>query len=348
MKDLGRVLFARIGWMNYYKGIMPGDARITGGGAWNLENEGSEIFNFHPVAGSLRGYAQPPYPHTSHPSYSTKLERIDAEASHAKRLPHVLVVFVAKGPGVGQVVVGWYQDATVLRRAEEDPLRAHDNGDTRYYNFVGRAKQAVLLPPSKRSFSIPKGVGGIGQSNLCYPLDERGGPKRAAWMNRAVAYVRSYRGANLLVDPLEEEQQEAVRAFDRVRAGGQGQGFAPNPKQRKAIERHAMAAADKHFRQQYSQVEDVSAVECYDLHCSGQTSELRVEVKGTTGSGDTVFLTRREVELARKGGCALFVLHSIKLKKNRASGGEPVVPKPWHVGKRSLQPLAFSYKVPKA
>ena len=110
-----------------------------------------------------------------------------------------------------------------------------------------------------------------------------------------------------------------------------------------------MSRAKRHFSKLYSKVEDVSAVQCYDLRCSAPgRPPLKVEVKGTTGEGDTVFLTKNEVALAKKGGCALFVLHSIKIAKNSATGGTPRIFRPWHVGRGRLEPMAYSYKVPKA
>ena len=54
-----KVLFARVGYMTYYKGSQSGDEKPIGGGKYNKLNTGHEIYNFKDVKGDLYGYFQP-------------------------------------------------------------------------------------------------------------------------------------------------------------------------------------------------------------------------------------------------------------------------------------------------
>ena len=99
-----RVLFARVGWMRFYNGSVPGDERPVGGGSYNESNIGHEVYNFRETDERLYGYFQPPMS-----TDIVALERIDREASPStKQLNDVLVIFVARRPDGGQVIVGWY------------------------------------------------------------------------------------------------------------------------------------------------------------------------------------------------------------------------------------------------
>ena len=53
------VLFARIGWMRFYGGPVPGDERPIRGGAYNENNIGGEVYNFRVTKGHLYGFFKP-------------------------------------------------------------------------------------------------------------------------------------------------------------------------------------------------------------------------------------------------------------------------------------------------
>ena len=88
--------------MKYYAGPQSGDERPKGGGRYNKENIGHEVFNFAEFDGRLYGYA----------AASINLKRIDPIAGAANKLEDVLLIFVAR-----QHIVGWYRDATVYPSA---------------------------------------------------------------------------------------------------------------------------------------------------------------------------------------------------------------------------------------
>src|SRR5678815_3480157 len=107
-----QVLFARISWMTWYK-TDPNDRPLSQM-AFVRERRGAvwERFNFSPVEGRVYGYVAPsggvPY----------QLGRIDENGGDSDHLDGVLLVFMAARPaefGGGQVVVGWYRNATLYR-----------------------------------------------------------------------------------------------------------------------------------------------------------------------------------------------------------------------------------------
>lgn len=136
----------------------------------------------------------------------------------------------------------------------------------------------------------------------------------------------------------------------RVRSGRQGYGL--DAASRKAVEDHAMARATGFFTAQGASVEDVSRTECYDLRCIGPDGqEFHVEVKGTTGLGEAVLLTRNEVLHAEEmyPRIALFVVSRIELSRPEgspvASGGVQRNISPWKIDRSKLDALAFSLEL---
>lgn len=131
-----------------------------------------------------------------------------------------------------------------------------------------------------------------------------------------------------------------------------GQGFGLSASERKAVERHAQQLAENHYLQEGYEVTDVSQSHSYDLHCESEGDELHVEVKGTTGDGDTVFLTRNEVAHARIDDVrvALFFVGGICLDRIQpqpvASGGDVRIFDPWDIDKGTLKPMQFEYRLP--
>jgi hypothetical protein len=154
------------------------------------------------------------------------------------------------------------------------------------------------------------------------------------------------------------EQWEAVLAIARnepetllTKAAG-GQGFGLTAAERKVIELHAQDLAEAFFRYELKyQVENRSMTEAYDLRCTRDGEVLFVEVKGTTGGGDTILLTRNEVALSRRDPklMALFMVRNIKLvyagKAVSATGGDSQVVQPWDVDQFEPEPVQFECRV---
>jgi hypothetical protein len=129
--------------------------------------------------------------------------------------------------------------------------------------------------------------------------------------------------------------------------------FSSSPEARRKVELYAMSLARDRLQSENWLVNDVSATHCYDFHCSHATKgELRVEVKGTTGGGDAILLTRNEVEHARSfyPGVALIVVSDIRLSVDQAGfvhadGGEVRLISPWELVIDRLQATAYSYRI---
>jgi hypothetical protein len=130
--------------------------------------------------------------------------------------------------------------------------------------------------------------------------------------------------------------------FGKTERIGKGQGFfGGSSEKKKLIEDTAMDRAKSFFRKGWK-VKDVSKRRPYDLECSRGREKLFVEVKGTTGRGEQVLLSRREVRFARKNAAkmALFVLHSIDLRKPKKSGTR-LLRMPWKIDLRKLEPSGY-------
>jgi hypothetical protein len=162
---------------------------------------------------------------------------------------------------------------------------------------------------------------------------------------RALQSIRRLAGdsAQLLDAVIELEDESEV--------GAQARGRRSSAEERSAIELHAMEVATGHFSSERWTVTDVGATRPYDLLCEQPRRELHVEVKGTTGDGSRVELTRNEVEhaLVTQSELALAVVSHVELNREsppRASGGMLSVIQPWQIDSADLIPLRFSYLVP--
>jgi hypothetical protein len=131
-----------------------------------------------------------------------------------------------------------------------------------------------------------------------------------------------------------------------------GQGPIVESQKRKSIELYAQRLAEDYFRELSYDVTDVSPFESFDLRCITNDEELHVEVKGTSGSGDTIILTRNEVVHARSSECetVLFIVKNIEYRPHngvlQASGGEQLIYRNWIPMDELLRPLQYQYLLP--
>lgn len=156
MKSANPLLVCRIGWMERYEG----PDEIRGGGEYiDRHREGGEMWNFQKQNGLCRGYAMAPH------HAGVDLGRLEKNRPWKKGEDmRADVVFIARHPKRGQVVVGWYKNATVFHRHYET-----DNHPGRYgYICTANENDATLLPSELRDFPVPRGKGFPGQSNIWY------------------------------------------------------------------------------------------------------------------------------------------------------------------------------------
>ena len=339
------VVFARIGWMRWYRGPQADDQKPIGGGSYNREELGHEAFNFLSLNGDMLGYFQPRL-RTGHPS-TIALERIQAGFT-GDVLNGVIAVFVATNPKLGgQRIVGWFRDATVYRY--EQLSNAKERNGFSYF-LKAPAKNAVLIPEARRTFDIPGGKGAFGQANVCYALDTDGQPKNVQWIDDALDYIDSYALENIAQEPESEADPEVEQMLSTAiehRAG-----FQSNPRIRRAIEDYAMRRAKEHLDKLGYKPKDKHRTESYDFLCDVAGAELYVEVKGTQDDGNAVSLTPKEVEHAQKyKNSALFIVHSVKVSGKRkpvVSRGVEFFLHPWDISAGTLKPRGFVFTLGKS
>lgn len=341
-----RVLFARVGYMKYYKGPRPDDQGPIGGGSYTKENVGGEVYNFLDIKGSVYGYLQP----NMREPYRINLARIEAGWTQNK-IDDVLVIWFATDPiKRGQVIVGWYKKATVYREQKKRPGKRGGY----YIKANADPDNAVLLGLDRRTYPIGHALDGIkkgnpGQANAFYLLDAKERPKdladkHNAWIVGALNYVTAFDGPTVHSpeDEMEEEMLSAVHPTS-------GQGFQSNVKVRLAVESHAMKRCLQYYRRNGYRVEDVSRSSSYDVRIEKNRRTQFVEVKGMQGSPGSILLTRNEVDLHRtqKDKMVLFIVHSITVGKTLvATGGTIEIRDPWRIDARNLRVIAYLYTNP--
>ena len=131
------------------------------------------------------------------------------------------------------------------------------------------------------------------------------------------------------------------------------QGFIKDSKKKVLIELHAMKVAYEHYSDNGYEIEDCSGLRNlgYDYRCKKGNELIEVEVKGTTTHGNSVILTRNEVDNAKttQNRADLFIVHSMDILVN--DGDYDVIShkvniiENWTPIDSSLEALTYSYKV---
>lgn len=157
------ILYCRVGWMEAYKGNS--DERPIGGGSYNKNEIGYEIYNYLSYKGSYFGYVETGTSNTGQEQHkSIHLEKIrgDRKANSAR---DVLVVWVATRPSGGQYILGWYKNATVYRFVQTVPEEAMIQRNLKSHHLYNiYSKDVFLLRKDERKFQIHS----MGQSNIWY------------------------------------------------------------------------------------------------------------------------------------------------------------------------------------
>ena len=289
-----KMIFLRVGWMVRYCGLASGD-KIAGGGAFvEKHGYGHEIFNFQDCNGTVYGYVRPPRGgggSTSVPKLNiSKLGATSKETC----VDDVLVVWVAKSEKLNSnVVVGWYEDATLYREAKEPPPHANRdyNGEVFDYYASSATADATLLPVDERLFKIhiEKGGGGMGQANVWYADN----PDRHSEVQRD-QHLKVRRSvldfiSRRVIHPAKQEKN----------------GIKPtqvDPLLRQRIERDAVKETVNYYKRLGYTVDSVENDNVgWDLEAVYEGSKLLIEVKGLSGSDLSVELTPNEyMKMKRK------------------------------------------------
>jgi hypothetical protein len=346
-----RLLFARIGWMRWYKGPRPDDERPIGGGEYTKSNLGNEAYNFLPIGRRVLGYFQPQMqPHErlkAHPS-SIHLEKVEP-GFKGNTLDKVMVVFVAQNPILGgQYIVGWYRNATV-HRFVQDSL-AKERSQIGY--FVETINDnAKLVPVDRRLFRISSGKGGFGQANICYLFEDgHGTRKQVEWIQEAIEYISSYQHEDAAQHPTSETDHEISELIGTTIE--RSAGFQSNPRIRSAIEDYAMQWAFKQLNKLGLLPVDKHKTKPYDFLCTASGAELYVEVKGTQENGRCISLTPNEVKHAREHkNSALFIVYGVEVKGKKAPkvlGGKELFLRHWDISSGKLEARSYAFTLPES
>lgn len=162
------------------------------------------------------------------------------------------------------------------------------------------------------------------------------------------------------VAPVFEGPQETIRSAVPLTVGppserkSRAQGYVADAAYRRAVELRAMQIARDHYGQAWDVV-DTSQDHPYDFRLTRAGEVRYVEVKGTTGTGESINLTANEVDHADRhpGQVELFVVSNINVDRSDpanpiAAGGAPAIVDPLRIGDGELKPTAFSWRLPPA
>ena len=261
-----RILFANIGWMNYYQGFNSGDT-ISGGGSYR-DDDKHEAYNFQNLNGMCYGYVQPVR------WGSIKLSRIDPIVGNDKeKIEDVLVIWTARRPGEGgTVIVGWYKHATVYSDFQEIKAPERNNYG---FNISARSKDCTLLSIDDRCFSILRaqnGIdGGMGQSNVWYA--DKGSSRILKFRQSVIDYLS-------LTEKPSNYSQKKIKV---------------NVEARKQVEEKAVNYVVEVYKKRGFFVKSVEKENLgWDLEAQNGKIKLRIEVKGLAGDEMYVHITQNE------------------------------------------------------
>lgn len=156
-----KILFCNIGWMKNYQGETEDDT-LTEGGSYNKTATGLEETNYYPIKNHYYGYV---YVESQH----LDLERImKSDKIDDNFIDNCCIVWIAKSPTKGRVIVGWYKNARIYR----EPQHLLNNGegvrDIIDYWFKANKNDCVLIPAEERNFPYPSGKGFMSTSPYTY------------------------------------------------------------------------------------------------------------------------------------------------------------------------------------
>ncbi len=194
--DKVKILFCNIGWMEKYEGEGVNGDHIKDGGSYNDKKPGFEVCNFSKIRGYVCGYVrthgddEDKIPKGS----PIKLERITARKKEGESISGVTVVWTAKHPQGGTVIIGWYNNATVYRRPKtvESPTKLQEYNNISYCKILASVGDEKLLPPGKRKFHIPRRKKGfIGQSNIWYA--DKDDSEVKSFVSKVIESIKKYK-----------------------------------------------------------------------------------------------------------------------------------------------------------
>jgi hypothetical protein len=187
-----------------------------------------------------------------------------------------------------------------------------------------------------------------------YPNSTIGnGLTKAVWDRYASKFKALRTAAAKIVQRAKQgssPQAEGETVIDEAVNPQKRPGFSTDAEHRKCVELHAMALAEEYLvRERFGTIRNVSANQPFDFAAIKDGQEHAIEVKGTTGDGTGILLTKNEVKLHayRHPHNMLVLVHSIQVEgdigKLKAKGGVVVCHPRWRIVASRLKPLAYTY-----
>ena len=323
------LLVFRIGRMKKYAGFDPSRDPITRGGTWVANHGwGGEMWNFLPRDGRCYGYAM------SKSFAGLDLDRIKplqrGKWEKNQELSGVDIVFIARDEREGQVVVGWYEDATIFHRkyrSRPNPTGTKPRKNIEYLCQTDM-ESAFLVPEGARTEKVayaPADGYGPGQSNIWYA------DKNNAASQRLVDRLRRYIRTAKAESPSESPQRSG---------GGRRGGAKPDKKLLLKIENNSMDAVHAHFNKKYD-VDYVHRDCCgWDMTATHKKSGtvLQLEVKGHLGDVIQFDLTPNEyakMQELQKTYRVCVVRRALKSKKVEVYTPKEISPDRWRLRDRA-------------
>lgn len=175
-----KILVSRIAWMKTYRNR---GEEVYSEQKYIKDREGYpfESLNFKKLDGRYYGYV----PHKGKVEVDLDISKLGADKLDDK-IEGILVVFCARSRDTGkQFVVGWYENATVYREAQES--KWSEDGP----RFRFSSEKAFLVKESKREFVIPTGQkNSMGRANIWYGVNLDNLKK---FREELLAYIRQER-----------------------------------------------------------------------------------------------------------------------------------------------------------
>lgn len=258
---MNSIIFFNIGWMDFYQGIQ--NDSITGGGKHvQTTGWGHEILNFKKYRNKNYGNVRV--------SGQIKLHKLGANKED-DQIDGVTVVWTATDPvSSGTYIIGWYKNATVYKEEQKPPESSNRfYGDERViYRTVAKMDDCTLLPRDERVVRIPRGKGGMGQSNIWYA------DNNPSLVKSILKYI--YNGILPSLPKIENKRRSNIsRQID--------------PYKRQLVEKAAVKEVIKHYEKLGYEITSVEQDNIgWDLTAQREKTTLKLEVKGLSGK-DVIF-----------------------------------------------------------
>ena len=249
--------------MDFYNGIS-NDKMVGGGKHIEETGWGYEMYNFRPNSDKFYGYVR------VSKDRQINIDRLGVNKTTDK-VENVTIVWTATHPDTGGTfVVGWYKNATIFRFYQEPDKKLDRFWEMQSigYCMFAKTSDSKLLSKDERIIKVPRGINGMGQTNIWY------GDNNPDFVKNIGRYVLN-------------------GIFPGVKKGSPRQ---TDPLKRTEVETNAVKVVIKHYEQLGYELNSVEKDNVgWDLTATNDVISLKLEVKGLSGKEVAVELTPNEL-----------------------------------------------------